>query len=257
MRRIKIISGDWGLVAGCRYRTLSFVPHALCLMFVFLYGCGTINPPEDYYGQVLETEKHGEQVRRDTGRHPGEVIAPATGTAPARAETSPVVQLAPEETQQRAVEDSDVEHAEDVEQEHENPPQRTAVQESPPFEPSPEPIGVGAEVIKSALNATSLNIRVRNVELVNGRLSGGKNSVRVTFLSGSVDVIDDRFVTICAVIYHLDCEASSVDVVVGIAEDEQANLLAILQSDMSGVVAWMTNEILRAEWYSKVTRKIL
>ena len=256
MRRIKIISGDWGLVAGCRYRTLSFVPHALCLMFVFLYGCGTINPPEDYYGQVLETEKHGEQVRRDTGRHPGEVIAPAARAGPAGVKTSPVVQLAPEETQQPAVEDSAVEYAGDVEEEHEKPPQRAAVQEPSPA-PSPEPIGVGAGVIKSALNATSLNIRVRNVELVNGRLSGGKNSVRVTFLSRSVDVIDDRFVTICAVIYHLDCEANSVDVVVGIAEDEQANLLAILQSDMSAIVAWMTNKILRAEWYSKVTRKIL
>jgi len=95
------------------------------------------------------------------------------------------------------------------------------------------------------------------VELVNGRLSGGKNSVRVSFLSESVNAIDDRFVAICAVIYHLDAEASTVDVVVGIAEDEQANLLAILQSNMSDVTAWINNEISRAEWSSRITKKIL
>ena len=92
---------------------------------------------------------------------------------------------------------------------------------------------------------------------MNGRLNDGRNSVRVSFLCESVDMIDDKFVAICAVIYHLNCGTNTIDVIVGIAEDEQANLLAIVQSDMRDVAAWMTNEISRAEWFSRITKKIL
>jgi hypothetical protein len=229
----------------------------LCSMFLALcpfYGC---SPPADYYQQVLEMEEHGEQVRRDTGRRPGEIITPIRDTEPIETARSTEYQLMSDGHQQQAEEISAIEQ-EEVQEEPEKPPQRELVQESPssPRLP-PEPIAVASDVIKSTLEVADIGVSTRAVELVNGRLSGGKNSVRVNFLSESVDAIDDRFVAICAVIYYLNKEKNTVDLIVGIAEDRQAKLLAVLQSDMSDVAAWMTDKITRAEWLSMVTKKIL
>jgi hypothetical protein len=237
---------------SCVLRLASWV-----LGLLLLYGCGMISPPVDYYQQVLEMEEHGEQTRRDTGRRPGEIIAPIRDSEPIRIEKSPVHHLMPDVPQQQTKETSVVEQ-EEIQEELEPPPRREVVRESPPSPTSsPEPIAVSPDVIKSALEPAALGVSIRTVELVNGRLSGGKNSVRVSFFSESVNAIDDKFVAICAVIYNLDQETNTVDVVVGIAEDEQANLLAILQSNMSDITAWITNKFSRAEWFSRVTKKIL
>ena len=230
---------------------------SLCSMFVVIYGC---SPPDDYYGQVLEMESYGEQSRGDTGRSPGEIVSPAKNSEPIIVAESPVYQLTSEGLQEQAEAESPIEQEENqgtTQGSLEEPPRREVVQESPPEGLPPEPIAIAADVIKIALNNANLGVSVRNVELANGRLTGGKNSVRVNFFSESVNVIDEKFVAICAVLYHLNKEANTVDVVVGIAEDEQANLLAVLQSDVVDISAWMTNEISRAEWYSRVTKKIL
>ena len=197
-------------------------------------------------------EKYGEQSRSDTGRQPDEVVTPTTDEKPVRTAESPEHQLEPEKPQQTIEETSTTEIKEEIQEE---PPRREPVKELPPTEP--EPIAVAADVIKSALNAPDLKLNVKTVELINGRLSGGKNSVRVSFSSESVSVIEDKFSAICAVIYYLNEKTNTIDVVQGIAEDEKASLLAILQSNMSNVTAWMTNEITKVDWYSKVTKKTL
>jgi hypothetical protein len=230
--------------------------YVLCSLILLSYACSSLMPPDDYYQEVLEMEKHGEQARSDTGRQPGEIITPVKEPEPVEVERPTVKQL-PQEVVQQDVEEILILNQE-KEEVQEQPPQREAVEKpvSPQILPS-LPIAVAAEVIKSALNSADLGISVRTVELVNGRLSGGKNSVRVNFLSESLDLIDDRFVAICAVIYHLDRGKNTVDIVAGIAEDSQANLIAIVQSKMDNIAAWMNNEISRAEWFSKVTKKVL
>ena len=216
-----------------------------------------INPPDDYYQQVLELEQYGEQIRRDTGRHPGEMVTPVDDSEPVRIVESPVYQLLSDAPQQQA-EGTSITEEEEVQEEPEEPPRREVVREPLPSSTQPpKPIAVASDVIKSALKAADLEISARAVESVNGRLSGGKNSVRVNFLSESINAIDSKFVTICAVIYYLNREANTVDLVIGIAEDEQANLLAILQSNMNDIMAWMTSDISKAEWLSRVTKKIL
>jgi len=230
--------------------------YVLCSLILFSYACSSLTPPDDYYQDVLEMEKHGEQARRDTGRQPGEIITPVEEPEPIKIERPFANQLTQEVVQQDIEEISIL--AREEEEIQEQPPRREAIEKpsSPQILPS-GPITVAAEVIKSALNSADLGISVRTVELVNGRLSGGKNSVRVNFLSESLDFIDDRFVAICAVIYHLDRGKNTVDIVAGIAEDRQANLIAIVQSDMNNIAAWMNNEISRAEWFAKVTKKVL
>ncbi len=110
-------------------------------------------------------------------------------------------------------------------------------------------------MIKSALEIAGVS--VRTVELVNGRLGKGRNSVRINFLCESETLINDKFFTICAVIYHLNKSTNTIDVVVGIAEDSQSNLKGILQSNIEDITAWMNNLITRAEWFSRITRNML
>jgi len=231
----------------------SFALYILCPMILFLYGCSSVNPPVDYYQEVLEMEENGEQSRRDTGREPEEVVTPVEEAEPVRIAESNEYQLTPVEPEPQVKETPEVEIEEETQEE---PPRRELVKESKPV--NLEPIAIAADVIKSALNATQVNAGARNVELINGRLNGGKNSVRVSFFSESVDVIGNTFATICAVIYYINEESdNTIDVVEGIAEDKQAALLAILRSNMSDVNAWMTGEITKVEWYSKVIKKIL
>lgn len=245
-------------VPDSKFHTLSPKPLALCLMLLtlcslFSYGCSKVEPPVDYYHTVVEMEEQGEQVRRDTGRSPGEVVVPATEPEPIKVADVPAQQETPGEPQPEVEETPAIEQEEQTQEE---PPRREIVQEPvPPSEPGP--IALAPDVIKSALNGSDLGISVRAVELVNGRLSDGKNSVRVYFLPGTVDVIDARFGAICAVLYYLNSETKTIDTVAGIAEDEQTNLLAILQSSMSDITAWVTAEITRAEWYTRITKKIL
>ncbi len=233
------------------------MPYALCSLLLFFCGCSIVTPPVDYYQQVLEMEEYGEQSRRDTGRCPDEIVEPAKNSEPVITTKPPVQQLTPDVSQQEPEEIVIAEPEEEIQEEPEMPPQREVIQESPSLELFPEPIAIASDVIKSALRTADLGINTRTVEAVNGRLNDGRNSVRVSFLSESVDMIDDKFVAICAVIYHLNCGTNTIDVIVGIAEDEQSNLLAIVQSDMRDVAAWMTNEISRAEWFSRITKKIL
>ncbi len=227
---------------------------ASCVLCLFLYGCSRISPPDDYYQQVLEMEEEGERARQDTGREPGQVVAPVSEPESIKAVKSTSYELTPDESQQQTEQTPVLEQAEEIQEE---PPQREIIQESPPPETEQVPIAVASDVVKSALNAPDLAINARTVELVNGRLTDGKNSIRVYFTPDSVDVINDRFGAICAVIYYLNSETNTVDVVVAIAEDEQSNLLAILQSSMADITAWMINEISRTEWYSRITKKML
>ena len=222
----------------------------LTLCFLFLYGC---SPPTDYYHQVENMAEQGEQTRNETGRRPGEIVVPVMDPTPIRMPETSVQQTEPDKPQ------PDIEETPVVAQTagtQEKPPQREIVREpEPPSEP--KPVAVASNVIKDALNASELGVRVRTVELVNGRLDGGKNSVRIYFVPGSVDVIDDRFGAICAVVYYLNSETKTVDTVAGIAEDGQSTLLAILQSSISDITAWVTGDITRAEWHSRITKKIL
>lgn len=222
----------------------------LTLCFLFLYGC---SPPADYYHEVENMAEQGEQIRSDTGRRPGEIVVPAMDPTPIRMPETSAQQAEPDKPQPEIEETPVVKQTAGSQ---EKPPQREIVREpEPPSEP--EPVAVASNVIKDALNASDLGVRVRTVELVNGRLDGGKNSVRIYFVPGSVDVIDDRFGAICAVVYYLNSETKTVDTVAGIAEDGQSTLLAILQSSIGDITAWVTGDITRAEWHSRITKKIL
>ena len=241
--------GDGNEMADLRLCALRLALPVLAILF--LYGC---SPPEDYYHKIMKMEEQGEQARQKTGRRPGEVVAPEANTKSIKVARASEQQITPDEPQKQT---EDIPVMKQEEEIQERPPQREIIRETPPPESTQKPVAVKSDVIKNALNAASLGISVRTVESVNGRLSGGKNSVRVYFTPGSMDVIDDKFGAICAVLYYLNSETDTIDVVAGIAEDDQSDLLAILQSSIGNIKAWMTNEITKTEWYSRITKKIL
>lgn len=219
----------------------------LCL--ALFYGCSNVGPPDDYYNQVVDMEDQGEQVRQEAGRRPGEIVVPPSNPEPIKVAKTPAQQVVEEAKGQKTIEEPVIQETTEAQ---EKPAQRETIREL-----SQEPIALEAEVIKSALNSSDLKVGIRTVELLNGRLSGGKNSIRINFIPESIEKVDEKFGSICAVVYYLDSESNTVDVIVGLAEDKQSNLLAILQSNMEDILSWMTSEITRTEWYSRITKKTL
>ncbi|MBD3183728.1 hypothetical protein GF312_15670 [Candidatus Poribacteria bacterium] len=228
---------------------------SILMILGLIYACSTVTPPDNYYENVLEMENYGEETRQETGRKPGEVVKPPESEETEVVENTPMRELPLQEDQKSEEKILVVENEKSLE-EQDPPPMREIIEEPKPA-PKAIPVNTSADVMKIAMNNADLGIGARNVEIVNGRLNGGKNSVRVNFLCNSIDRIYEKFVGICAVIYHLDKNAESIDVIVGIAEDDLANMIAIIQSDMDDVTAWMTDEISRSEWFSKITVKIL
>ena len=242
---------------SCRLLTSCFV-----ILLLFLYGCSSLVPPTDYYQKTLEMEGYGEQVRQETGRKPGNTVNSTENQETVKvvkkpSDEPPIVEVLSSKPAQEKEENVVV---------TQQPIQKSLNQEPSIIQPSltvknsdtvmnSEAISVSSDIIKSALEIAGIN--VRTVELVNGRTEGGKNSVRVNFICESSKVVNERFFTVCAVTYHLNKASKSIDVVVGIAEDSQANLLGVLQSNTEDIMAWMDNKITRAEWYSRITRKML
>jgi hypothetical protein len=233
------------------------------ILLLFLYGCGAFGPPPDYYQKTLEMEGYGEQTRSETGRHPGDVVSSpenqgSTKVIKKPSDEPPIIEVV-QKTAQEKDETVAIAKSNNV---LEQPEQKTLNHE---FSVSPvsnfgterrsEPIAVSSDVIRSALEIAGIN--VRSVELVNGRVESGKNSVRINFICESSASVNEKFFTICAVTYHLNKASKTIDVVIGIAEDSQANLLGVLQSNTEDITAWMDNKITRAEWFSRITRKML
>jgi hypothetical protein len=247
------------LINSCSCRLLT---SCFAILLIFLYGCNSLGPPTDYYQKTLEMEGYGKQVRQETGRNPGDTV-----NSTENQETAKVIKKTPDEPPIVEVLANKT-----IQEKHENvvvtqqPTQKSLNQEPSIIQPSStaknpdtvmnlDAISVSSDIIKSALEIAGINVRA--VELVNGRTEGGKNSVRVNFICESSKVVNERFFTVCAVTYHLNKASKSIDVVVGIAEDSQANLLGVLQSNTEDIMAWMDNKITRAEWYSRITRKML
>jgi len=243
-------------------RVCALINGCFIILLLFLYGCSVFGPPTDYYQKTLEMEGYGEQVRSETGRHPGDVVSSpenqeSTKIVKKPVDEPPIIEVVPKPAQEKDEMVATVERKNVLPQPMQKENQEPSV--SPMLNLKPEgrsePIAVSSDVIRSALEIAGIS--VRSVELVNGRTEGGKNSVRVNFICELSKSVNDKFFTICAVTYHLNKASKTIDVVVGIAEDSQANLLGVLQSNTEDITAWMDNKITRAEWFSRITRKML
>lgn len=244
----------------------------IALILIAFFGCGAFSPPTDYYQKTLEMEENAKRAYKESpSSRSGETVItqPQEFTKVIRqpSDEPPIVEVITRSTKENIDDKSRSEIYETRERTQlPKPHQETEISITPSVSYSSdiensgklvsnEPISVSSEVIKNALEIAGINIR--GVELVNGRTEGGKNSVRVNFIAGSSKLVNEKFFTICAVIYHLNKSSKTIDVVIGIAEDPQSNLLGALQSNMEDITAWMDNKITRAEWFSRIIRKML
>jgi len=244
----------------------------LILLSIILAGCSAFNPPTDYYQKTLEMEESARKAYKESpSNRSGEALTTQTQESVKiirqPSDEPPIVEVLTRSSKENIDEKPKFERYETQEQtqfpqiyqEAEIPPALSAKVSSDTETKSKlvtnEPISVSPEVIKNALEIAGIN--VRSVELVNGRTEGGKNSIRVNFICESAKLVNEKFFTICAVTYHLNKASKTIDVVIGIAEDSQSNLLGALQSNMEDVTAWMDNKITRAEWFSRIIRKML
>jgi hypothetical protein len=235
-----------------------------CLIFlVFFCGCSAFGPPIDYYQKTVDME-HGEQTRYETGKNTEEAESPESKGSvkiiKRPSEEPPIVEVLPKPKQDESnLSTVKQNKTEQIKQESTVGASPTLFPDmsvsNPKLDLNPKPIAISSDVIRTALEIAGIN--VRSVELINRRIESGKNSVRINFICDSSSVVNDKFFTICAVIYHLNKSSKTVDVVVGIAEDSQTSLLGALQSNTEDITAWMDNKITRAEWFSRITRKML
>ena len=237
---------------------LALILCSSCL-FLFFCGCSAFVPPTDYYEKTIAMESG--QKRSETGS--------TNENKPENTETikiirrgsdeTPIVDVLPKLPQEKSIKEPRQEENDFNTQDKTSDMSSASLPNTffpaQDSETSTENISISSDVIKSALEIAGIN--VRSVELVNRRIGGGKNSVRVSFICESANVVNEKFFTMCAVIYHLNKSSKTVDIVVGIAEDPQSNLLGALQSNTEDITAWMDNKITRAEWFSRISRKML
>jgi hypothetical protein len=246
------------------------ISYLMVLLSILFVGCGVFCPPTDYYQKTLDMEEsakksHQEKPSIKSG------VASSTQTVKVIRQPSdepPIVEVIKKASQENTNKEAKTEKSTDQNvytqnqqtiQGSENPAGTQANISSNTTNANTlirtEPISVSPDVIKNALENAGVN--VRSIEFVNGRIDGSNNSIRVNFICESTKIANDRFFTICSVTYYLNKASKSIDIVVGIAEDSQSNLLGVLQSNVEDITAWMDNKITRAEWFSRITKKML
>lgn len=244
-----------------------FIIYLMVLLSMLLFGCGVFGPPTDYYQKTLDMEESAKKSHQESPSSKSS-IASSTQTQTVKvirqpSDEPPIVEVitkASQENTNKTEKSSDQNvytQNQQTTQKSENlsGTQANISSNATNTLNNSEPIAVSPDVIKNALENAGVN--VRSVELVNGRIDGSKNSIRVNFVCESAKIANDRFFTICSVTYYLNKTSKSIDIVVGIAEDSQSNLLGVLQSNIEDITAWMDNKITRAEWFSKITKKML
>lgn len=235
----------------------------ICCIFIFaiFYGCSAFSPPTDYFQKTVEMEAQGEKSRYQTNSTVTETESgKSTKIIKKASDEPPTIEILKkseqdEDTVVNAKKKEVDENDQEIKVVSSPAPLPNVYTENQNSGLNSVPIAISSDVIKTALEIAGIN--VRNVELVNGRVGNSKNSIRINFICESSNVVNDKFFTICAVIYHLNKSSKTVDVVIGIAEDSQTNLLGVLQSNTEDINAWMDNKITRAEWFSRITRKML
>jgi hypothetical protein len=209
-------------------RASTLLEITLVLMPLVLMACGA-HPPKDYYREFALMERLGEEIRRERGREIGskgptdELIEPLT--LPFEASRTPIISLILRIPQTKEV----------------------------------GKVAFDPDLLKRFL-IEKQEIEVSRVEAVNGRAKGGKNVIRVSFIPRSLtdDELLSEYLIICAAVKGFDGENNSVDVVVGLIEDENTLLPYIaLQSNMEDYQELEGGKIEYREWASRVEVKSL
>jgi hypothetical protein len=211
----------------------------------------SLKAPYDYYYKLALIERTAESIRSDTGRKVGEKFEPP---------------LNEQAQQDLAIKFNGEDEAEmtQVQTQDTFPKEQTQGQDKTTWLKLKEqmlPItGVNLKEGQLSSLLKQLGVNVVKVETIDGRLVGGKNSVRVSFVSkneANEEKLLVEFSTICGAVYGFD-KGQTVDAVTAFAEKRETLLpYIIIQTDFSDFVALSEGKISQKEWISKLTLKKL
>jgi hypothetical protein len=205
--------------------------HLLLLSFPLLFLACTIHAPEDYYFQFALMEEWGKHNRQETGRmlhqvsrHPENtdplVIAFEVGEPPA--ELLGFVSY-------------------DI-------PVPPATGQSPTNALPKVPISLQQEALRQLFNERQ--IRVIHWRLKNGRLEGKPNIVLLNFIPRAFSdrAIKEEFLMICAIVHGAQTQGDTIDVIRGIAEEENGTPQMSLEAQITNYRAYLRGQIDGQQW---------
>ena len=202
------------------------------------FACA-IQAPEDYYFQFSLMEEWGKYNRRETGRAPSASI-----THPENAE--PLI-IAFEVGEPASGWLGFV------------PYNMAEVQ--PAGEPSIDvlkpkvPISLQQEVLRQMFQEQK--IQAVHWRLNDGRLKGEHNIVQIHFIPSALSdqAIKKEFLMICAIVHGVQSQGNTVDVIKGIVEREDGTPHMIVETQVTDYVAYLREQIDKAEWETQVKLK--
>lgn len=212
--------------------------HLLILIFPFLFLACMLQSPEDYYFQFVLMEEWGKYNRQKTGRMLHEVIRPPEQTEP--------VMIAFEVSKSPAELLGFVPF--DI-------PDSQAIDQSTNPELPKVPILLQQEILRQLFEKK--HIRVIHWRLQNGRLEGGQNIVLLNFIPRALSdrAIKEEFLLTLAIVHGAQTQAHTIDIVRGIAEEENGTPQMSLEAQVANYTAYLNGQINGQQWDERLQVK--
>jgi hypothetical protein len=225
----------------CIFESVRFsinITYLFILSFPLVSFACAIQAPEDYYFQFSLMEEWGKYNRRETGRAPSTSI-----THPENAE--PLI-VAFEVGEPASGWLGFV------------PYKMTDVELVGEGEPSIDvlkpkvPISLQQEALRQMFQEQE--IQAVHWRLNDGRLKGEHNIVQIHFIPSALSdqAIKKEFLMICAIVHGAQTQGNTVDVIKGIIEREDGTPRMIVETQITDYVAYLREQIDKAEWETQV-----
>jgi len=208
----------------------------IIILFYSIFFCSCLNAPKDYYYQFMLIEKWGNETREKTQRKITDVVLHPEQTNPL------TVVFFPEEKDKEfrivSITKPDLSRIEKLELDSK----------------SKVPIAITEKLLSLTLNDAEID--VVETRLINGRLEGKDNLVRVNFVpkSLSYDSIYKQFLKVCAIVEAIQTQKGTVDKVNAIVEEENQPYI-MLESSIDNYKGYINEEISFEEWVKNLEVK--
>lgn len=204
------------------------------ILLLSLFFCSCLRAPTDYYYKFILIEKWGMERREETQRKITDVVVHPE-------QNKPLIDISsPEEkkTEFRGMI-------------HLNKSEPSKIKELDKSVKSKVPVAIDREFLNQALKKTGFDVVL--IRIVNGRLEGKENLVRVNFTPQSLyyDSIYKQFLKLCAIVEAAQTQKGTVDRVNAIVEEDNKPYM-ILESSIENYKAYMNEEISLEEWISNL-----
>ena len=232
------------IVKSCQYFSVPllmrlcvrvYIYNILILSLPFLLLACTLHAPQDYYYEFALMEGWGETNRQKTGRQLHEIIR--------HPENSEPLVIAFEVGKPPAALLGFIPY--DV-------PEVPGVNQPPTVAVPKVPISLRGEILRQLFDEKQ--IRVVHWRLRNGRLKDDQNVVLLNFIprAFSERAIKEDFLIIFALVHAAQTQADTIDVIRGMAEDENGTPQMSLEAQVVNYTAYLQGKIDGQQWEQRL-----